>query len=188
VISKWALAFSEFPQIDTRTVQDVVVQIRYVSNAAGGPLKDAAVQNVKAQLKSVEDLARTEGLFAFYDLRSEYASAWYKAMHPGASDTERVIVLGGLGDRLPFFTVGKTVRARNMLLFTPAALGSKLKVVHGSDEVTFGGAVPVGAAMNMYASPDDQDLAIDDWEVHIADKMTAVEAMLLVIRYVITNA
>ena len=56
----------------------------------GDKLKKPASDTVLAYVKSVENLSRDEGLFAAFDLKNDFADAWYAANHPAAGATERV--------------------------------------------------------------------------------------------------
>ncbi len=128
-ISKWRLELPDFRQFDYETISDAVIHIRYTSVEGGDNLKKAAADSVKAYIKSVEELSKDEGLFAFFDLKHDFSSEWYKAMNPPADATDRVLMLNNLSDRLPIFTKGvlpKDIKATNVHLFAPQELKNRL--------------------------------------------------------------
>jgi hypothetical protein len=54
-------------------------------------------------------MIQNNGLFAFFDLKHDFPSEWYKANNPQASSSDRgVIKLANLTDRLPFLKKSST--------------------------------------------------------------------------------
>jgi hypothetical protein len=133
-ISKWRIELPKaFREFDYSSITDVVMHLRYTALDGGDKLRKVVDDWVnKVYVKSVEDLNRDEGLFAFFDLRHDFPNEWYKATNPPAGATERVMNLGNVYERLPFFTKSFTtgtppkikITATDVYLFTPSALSS----------------------------------------------------------------
>ncbi len=65
-------------QFDFSTITDAIVSIQYTAREAGGTLKEAAIANLK------EYFGKDDGTpsFKIIDLKREFASSWYKMIHP----------------------------------------------------------------------------------------------------------
>jgi len=186
-ISKWRIELPEkFREFDYDSITDVVMHLRYTALDGGDKLRGAAEPFVESYVKSIEDLSRDQGLFAFFDIPHDFSNAWSKANQLPAGATERIIALDNLSERLPVFTKGTPkdkILATDIYLVTSAALASgTITLVQGTDETPLGdGSLPVGALKSFVAK--DQSVPMTAWQVKIADTKTSVDQLWLVVRY-----
>lgn len=185
-ISKWSIQLpATFREWDYDTITDVVMNLRYTSKDGGDKLRSAAEGFVEQYVKTVEDLSRDQGLFAFFDIPHDFSDAWYKANQPPAGATERVVVLPSLYDRLPAYTrrtPKEKVVATDVYLATSANLASgSLSLLQGGNETALGDGPSFGSMKSFAAK--DQAIPIVDWQLKIADTKTTVDKLWLVVRY-----
>jgi hypothetical protein len=115
VSSKWSIELpSSFRQWDYSTINDVIMHVKYTSKDGGDKLAGVASGAVADFVKSVENLSQDQGLFALFDLKSEFSGDWARSSNgppltstgtpdPAASKT---IAMNNLLDRLPAYTKG----------------------------------------------------------------------------------
>ena len=107
----------------------------------GDKLKKPASDSVMEYIKSIEDLSREEGLFAFFDLKNEFPSEWYGANKPAADAIERVLTIEKLYEKLPIFTKGRApakIRAMDIYLFASGSISaSSITATQGGNEIAF---------------------------------------------------
>jgi hypothetical protein len=114
-ISNWRIELpKDFHEFDYNTITDVVMHLRYTALDGGDKLKGLAEASVKDYVKGAVDLSQDKGLFALFDLRHDFPNEWYKATNPADGATERVMDLGNVYERLPFFTKGTSPSLRLM--------------------------------------------------------------------------
>ena len=185
-VSKWRIELPEkFRQFDYDTISDVVLHLRYTAVDGGDKLKQAAADFVQQYVRDVEERSREEGLFAFFDLKHDFASEWHRAARPAEGETERLIPLGQINERLPYFTAGydlKKIQAADIYLFSSADLdASSLALLQKTEEFTFSESVPVG---NMKAfAVKDVGCPLTEWTIKIADMETELDRMWMIVRY-----
>jgi Tc toxin complex TcA C-terminal TcB-binding domain/Neuraminidase-like domain len=187
-ISKWRLELPSFKQLDYDTISDAIVHIRYTAVEGGDKLKKAAEDSVKAYIESVVELSQEEGLFAFFDLKHDFPSEWYKAMNPPADATKRVLMLNNLRDRLPIFTKGaqpKDIKATNVHLFAPQELKNVVfKLTQAGNDTDFGSGVGVGEMSQFVIDGGDNNaIPMDNWQLKIENGTTEIEKLWLLVRY-----
>jgi len=112
-VSKWSLTLpTPFRQWDYRSINDVILHIKYTSIDGGDSLAHVAAGAVSDFVQGVVDLGATQGLFGIFDLRSEFSNEFARATVPGAPalGTTANIPLANLPERLPFYarSVGAT--------------------------------------------------------------------------------
>ncbi|WPD23166.1 MAG: neuraminidase-like domain-containing protein [Candidatus Electrothrix scaldis] len=185
-VSKWRIELPEkFRQFDYNTISDVVLHLRYTALDGGNKLQQAASDAVQQYVRDVEELSREEGLFAFFDLKSDFSTEWNRAARPAEGATERLIPLGQLNERLPYFTVAydpKKVVASEVHLFASDELNaSSVSLLQKKEEFTFSDSVAVGK-MKAFAIKD-VDCPLTDWTVKIADMETELDRMWMIVRY-----
>jgi hypothetical protein len=200
------------PLEDGSEDSDVLLSIRYTSRSGGVQLKMAADAAVAAYCKSIDDLSQDQGLFALFDLQSDFGTEWARASAPStpppppqngptAPTTEtppRTIALKNIADRLPLLTRGwlaKDVLATDVALVTatnlPAASYS-LQVNKNLTSATFAD-VPdeqMGRqGMKLLRSTFDSAVPFTGdniaWKLMISstDPVVVLERMFFVIRY-----
>lgn len=185
-VSKWRIELPEkFRQFDYDTISDVVLHLRYTALDGGNKLQQAASDTVQQYVKDVEELSREEGMFAFFDLKNDFPTEWLRAARPAEGATERLIPLGQINERLPYFTVAydpKKVIASDVYLFSSADIdASSVSLLQGREEFTFSDSVPVGNMKGFAVK--DPGCPLTEWTVMIADMETELNRMWMVVRY-----
>jgi hypothetical protein len=184
-ISKWRIELPKtFREFDYDSITDVVMHLRYTALDGGDKLKGVAEDWLTGYVKSVEDLSQDEGLFAFFDLRHDFPNEWYKATALSAGATERVIDLGAVFERLPFFTKRwkpDKIAATDVYLFASSGLSAgNLFLLQDTNEIAFSSGVAAGAFDGFVAHDVG---AMSKWQLEIKDVTTPLDQLWLVARY-----
>jgi Tc toxin complex TcA C-terminal TcB-binding domain/ABC toxin N-terminal region/Neuraminidase-like domain len=186
-ISKWRIELPDtFREFEYDSITDVVMHLRYTALDGGDKLRSVAAEWVKDYVKSVDELSQDEGLFSFFDLRHDFPNEWYKATNPTQGATVRVMTLGDIYQRLPFFTKGTPpakILATNVYLFSSSALSaSKIALVQGSDSnsQSFSDG-PAVRTMKSFLATDVGPMS--GWQLTIDDIATPLDQLWLVARY-----
>jgi hypothetical protein len=196
-ISTWSLELpSSFRQFDYSTIADAIMTVRYTSVDGGDKLKGAAASFVASYVKTVDDLARTDGLFTLWDLKAEFATGFYRIANPpaaGSDLSQRILPLPNLQQSLPVFTAGaKKVTAVDVYLVSTTPLPvNALSVAPVTTTATgttvVGTSIPFlqGAAIGSLAVYQslDADLAVSTWQLTVADGTVTLDRVWLAIRY-----
>lgn len=123
-ISQWTISLPDpaLAQFDYNTISDVILQVRYTSSKGPPKFQTAVTTYLKSFLSAVQQISSDEGLWAFFDLKHEFAGAWYQfaVATPDPPSTLRAMTLRNLSDRLPFYTRGKTITATSVWLLAAA--------------------------------------------------------------------
>jgi hypothetical protein len=186
-ISTWHLELpTAFRQFDYDTITDVVLQLRYTTLDGGAKLGQIASSYVQDVIKHVENLSRTEGLFAAFDLQHDFPDEWYHAVH----SNPRVLTLTDLAGRLPIFTrasgPGK-IQATDIYVFTPATPTPTVTVIQGGNPITLtAGALP-GSTLPVFSATDLNDIPIDAWQLQLDGDNLTLDPLWLVVRYTFTQ-
>jgi hypothetical protein len=191
-ISKWSLELPTFAQFDYNSITDVVIHIRYTSVDGGDALKGPASASVTDFIKTVQDVSSSLGLFSIFDVKNEFATAWYAAMQPVASGvTSRTLTLNGLSDRLPVYTRSYSpskIRATDItLLFslTSGALhAADLALAQTSDSFTDKAAID---SLQQVAIEGTSVPISGPWQFTINNTTAVIDQMWLMVRYVLAN-
>jgi len=184
-ISKWRIELPDtFREFDYDSITDVVMHLRYTAIDGGDELRKIAMDWLGEYVKSVEDLSREVGLFAFFDLRHDFPNEWYSATQPPAGATERILTLGNVSERLPIFTRGTPpakIMAANVYLFSSSPLSSaNLALLQGTDEFSFADGQAAGTMKSFVANDVGQ---MSNWQLKIKDVNTNLDQLWLVVRY-----
>jgi Tc toxin complex TcA C-terminal TcB-binding domain len=184
-ISKWRIELPKtFREFDYDSITDVVMHLRYTALDGGDKLKSVAEEWLTGYVKSVQDLSQHEGLFGFFDLRHDFSNEWYKATQPPSGATERVINLGNVSERLPFFTKGwkpDKIAASDVYLFaSPGLSAANLLLLQDTNEIAF---TPDAAAGTMDSFVAHDVGPMSKWELEIKDVTTPLDQLWLVARY-----
>ena len=189
-VSKWSLDLPPFAQFSYSSITDAVMHIRYTSVDGGNALQGPASDSVTAFLKQMQDMSSDTGLFSIFDVKNEFATAWYAAMMtPAQGVTTRTLTLSGLSDRLPIWTRGKKVVATDVTVLFGLSAGN----LHAAD---------VTLAQSQYGFEDQP--AVDegllrvgieggnvpmdgDWVLTIGNTTAVFTQMWLMVRYVLKS-
>lgn len=188
-VSKWRIELPDkFKQFDYDTISDVIIRLRYTSVDGGDKLKKPASDSVMEYIKNIEDLSREEGLFAFFDLKNEFPSEWYRANQPAVGATERVLTIDKLFEKLPIFTKGRAsakIQAMDIYVFASSSISaSSITATQGGNEIAFTDGQTIGSMKSFVAK--DVGAAMDSLQIKIGDIKTAIDKMWLLERYVLT--
>jgi len=184
-VSRWRLELpNKVRPFDYETLTDVVLHVRYTAIDGGDKLRATASAHVDAYVKTVEELAKNEGLFAAFDLASDFPDAWHRAKEPRVPAGERVLDLGSLYEWLPTFTKAwkpEKVLAADVILASSPAFSATLRA--GSREV----ALSPGAALGSLATAVARgaDVPLLDWKLTVTDPRASLGRGWLVVRYVL---
>jgi hypothetical protein len=186
-ISKWRIELpAQFRQFDYDTITDVVLRLRYTAMDGGNKLKTVAADTVQHYIGTVENLSRDQGLFAAFDLIHDFPDQWYRANHPAASATERVLHIDHLNDQLPIFTKGRPpakIQTTDIYLYASAQAltAAALTATQGGNQITFTDG-PAVDGMKTYIA-NDVSSAMDNLQLTITDTTTQIEKLWLIERY-----
>ena len=184
-VSRWRLELpNKVRPFDYETLTDVVLHLRYTAIDGGDKLRATASAHVDSYVKSVEELAKNEGLFAAFDLTSDFPDAWHRAKEPRVPAGERVLDLGSLYEWLPTFTKAwrpEKVLAADVVLASSPGFSATLRA--GSRDV----ALSPGAALGSLATAVARgaDVPLVDWKLTITDPRVSLGRAWLVVRYVL---
>jgi hypothetical protein len=184
-ISKWRIELPEtFREFDYDSITDVVMRLSYTALDGGDKLKMVAADWLKGYVQSVEDLSQDEGLFGFFDLRHDFSNEWYKATQPPFGATERVINLGNVSERLPFFTKAwkpDKIAATDVYLFaSPGLSAGNLFLLQDTNETAFTSGAAAGT-LDGFVAHDVGPMS--KWQLEIKDVTTPLDQLWLVARY-----
>ncbi|VAW76139.1 hypothetical protein MNBD_GAMMA12-3772 [hydrothermal vent metagenome] len=122
-ISRWRFELqNQFRQFDYQTINDVIVHIRYTASDGGETLKSAALSNLETYVNNAEQQSKQQGLFRLFSLAHEFPNEWHQFI--SSSEEDRLLVLGDLKAKLPFFVKSNQINAINVVdlrLFTSQA-------------------------------------------------------------------
>jgi Tc toxin complex TcA C-terminal TcB-binding domain/Neuraminidase-like domain/Salmonella virulence plasmid 28.1kDa A protein len=184
VISKWRIQFpGGFRQFDYKTISDFVIHIRYTAMDGGDKLGSIASETLQKYIGSVEDLSQQEGLFALIDLQHEFSNEWAKASQIDSG--RRKINLGKLTDRLPVFTKGKNVTAKNVNVFTTNELTSVELKSEGSQDSTE--LTKVSGIEKLKSFGGEFDFDLDKGLSLDVDSQDKLKDLFMVVKYVLTS-
>ncbi|KAF5989185.1 toxin subunit [Fusarium coicis] len=194
-IGSWSL---ELPTVvrpfDYSTISDVILHVRYTAVDGGPLLRNTANQAVKTFRSRVEGLSSEgPGLFAMFDLKNDFSSAWYAFRSGLASKTIVELDLSGFKDRFPYWALGKNITITSLSLVISSKV-TKSKLVQKSFSITALGKgkgwdpVRLGNATMLTLSPlntklNDTQL---EWKLKVSNEggdFTALENVILVLRY-----
>ncbi len=119
VISTWQL---ELPmplrQFDYQTISDVVLHLRYTARGGGSALRTAAVDDLTAQLTTMEVEQGVRGLFRLLSARYELGDAWqsflYAQPDPAVPQAFQAVLDA---DRFPMMVRDQQLRIASMAVF-----------------------------------------------------------------------
>jgi len=141
-------------------------------------------------IKGVADVSQGPGLFAIFDLKSEFATEWARASIPPVSGTAKTVLMKGLMDRLPAYTKGRAVnkvRAQDVFLLLSVAgwATAASLVTSDGDEKPFGGEVKEGGIRVLRAL--GVDTPVDEWGVKFSGSGSgSLGRAWIVARYTLT--
>ncbi|KAF5576786.1 toxin subunit [Fusarium pseudoanthophilum] len=193
-IGTWSL---ELPTVvrsfDYSTISDVILHVRYTAVDGGPLLRNAANQAVKTFRSRVEGLSSEgPGLFAMFDLKNDFSSAWYAFRSGLASKTIAELDLSGFKDRFPYWALGKNITITSLSLVISGKV-TKSKLVQELFSITALGEgkdwdpVRLGNATMLTLSPlntklNDTEL---EWKLKVSNEggdFTALENVILILR------
>jgi hypothetical protein len=191
VISRWRLELpSAFQQFDYNTITDVLLHLRYTSLEGGAKLAEEASKAASAYLASTEDLSKTDGLFAVFDLKHDFPTEWSRFISPPAEGTDHKLPLNNLADRLPFFTRGRTITPSNVYLLAPASIKASLGYTgeeDPNDGEPFGEPKDIGKLKSFAINEVDEHVEMAKWQLTVQDPNKDLSGLWLVVRYTLTH-
>ncbi len=188
-ISKWRIELpTAVKQFDYNSISDVVLHMRYTSLAGGVAFRKAASDSARSFQNKASDLAATEGIFAVFDLKNDFATEWSRFINSDKTQPA-TMPLQALQDRLPFFTRARTVKAESISVL----VSSSQKIDMTKDiSLTAASSVPLKAGTNIgtyqVGLAAGLDEKVGDWNITLTvDGMKAgVQRIAVLIRYTLS--
>jgi peptidoglycan hydrolase-like protein with peptidoglycan-binding domain len=216
-ISSWTIRLNhELPQIDLTSITDVILHLEYTAVDADQPLRDGAVNHLRAALRGDQpidgshDPATRRGLFRIFDLKREFPDQWHRFRQAALSGATPEFILTDLPDRLPLFT--KTFQKVNVRgLAVAAQVSGPTGIASGSPPPDYQVQVttPAGAMLTLNLAADGTfaglvhatqtltggTLLPGTWKLHIdrradpgsAPPPDAVGELFLIVNYTLTD-
>jgi|GEM_PF-475368 len=192
-ISEWQLELPSFRQFKYETISDIIIHMNYTSKEGGDKLKKPAHEALLKYIKDVEELSRREGLFAMFDIKNDFPNEWYKALLTPlvAGSSGRIMELGNLKDRLPFYTKnanGKGITGKDVYLVIDKSFKiTDVEIVHSKKVLTgMGGPEKIGNDLLLHRLSDlslSMNNPTDLWSLKFANNTTEPQRMWMVVRY-----
>ncbi|KAL8940274.1 MAG: hypothetical protein Q9211_002358 [Gyalolechia sp. 1 TL-2023] len=185
---------------DYETITDVLLHMHYTSRDGGTSLKEAANTALKAYIKSVNQLSDTDGLFSFFDVRSDFMAEWHSSMKPtgtsqgvSASPTTRTMKLPCLYEKLPVYTRGTApddIRAYQVFILTEAVLDPQNITISidsaGQPDGTTSHAYTSVVITGMTGYSSLHPIPMTTWTLTISNLTVDVGRMFILVRYALT--
>lgn len=188
-ISGWLLDLpSEMRQFNYDSIADIIIHISYTAKDGGEKLKAPAIKAMQSYIKEVAELGERQGLFAFFDIKNDFPNEWYKALELPPAPAGRLLELGNLGQRLPFFTRGKTINAKDIYIISRYDINPADFVIRykASALPAFGAVQVIGKTTGVTRIPDlNQPMngADDVWSLKFQNTIKKPEKFWMIIRY-----
>ena len=212
LISTWKIELpTKARHFDYDTISDVVLQIRYTSRQGGGKFKGAAEQSLSTYFSQAQAVGREDsGLSACIDLKNDYFNEFFALTTPGSAVEQ--IVLKGLKDRMPFWTRGRTLKAKSLTILVRCVTTSDGSTSVTTSATPYGGNFELTNASRVLSNgkalsegwtqfiSGDLDLEVGDWTLKATTAAGAaassssmkstikVERILLLFRYVLAGS
>lgn len=198
VSSRWRLELpSNFRQWDYGTINDVVVHMRYTSKDGGAKLGGVAADAVSDFVHAMIDLSQDQGLFALFDLRSEFASDWARVITPPLTSTGQIdpngmktITLSNLYSRLPAYTRGtdssKIIASDVYLLLTTvknSSIQATLVTADGTETVFKKGSLTQPTTEMMVLQVVGADTPMTTWKIQFKGTWKQLGKGYVIVKY-----
>jgi hypothetical protein len=164
------------------------MHIKYTSLDGGDKSKKAASDTVLEYVKTMQDASQDQGLFAVFDLKSEFPSEWYAAFRSPNPNTICELPLNTLASRLPVFTKmwsPNKIIATSMALMGHAPLSATnvqiLLQPDGNQVATFKPRVDIQSLVTVMS--DGLTMPMTNWVLHVSGQSVGVDNLWLVVRY-----
>jgi hypothetical protein len=208
-ISSWNFSLPQHPdsgfkQFNWESITDVVMTLRYTSIDGGSQMIGGAQMAVKTYLQVVNSLSSTQGLWAIFDLKNEFATSWAKfvsdqaATTSGGSAPAASLDMPSLNEKLPVFASSRprgAVQASDIYILSDAAFP-------GSSPALSADGKSAGDA-DLKSDPDvpavmksciwsGTDVAVGNWKLTLdsgsVGTPVAVKRAWLLFRYTLKNS
>ncbi|GAB1312051.1 BTB domain-containing protein [Madurella fahalii] len=215
-ISTWRLELpGALRRFDYETISDVLLHVRYTAREGGVCLRAAANAAIRTatQVAAASAAAGGEGgLWAMWDLKNDFANQWYgfgaqlaALKNKNDAETEAVMGLGGLRERLPYWTQqgngAAPVQVRSVALVSrDATLVDGMKLSAAADRKD-GGSQPeqkwdadaVGDwRLRTRSQLSDSERKLHGWEIRATSSVLGEKGVLdgvyLLVRYVLVGS
>lgn len=203
-ISSWKLSLPQhldkaFRQFNWDSITDVVITLRHTSIDGGSQMLLGAQTAVKTYLQVVDSISSTQGLWAIFDLKNEFATSWAKfvsdqvATTSGGSAPAASLDMPSLNKKLPVFTSSRppgAVQANDIYILTDTAFPGGNPALF-ADGKTAGDVGPkpdpnVSTVMKGY-NLSGTDVAVGNWKLQLdpgsVGTSVAVKRAWLLFRY-----
>jgi hypothetical protein len=205
-ISSWSFGLpTAMHSFDYLSITDVVLTIRYTSLDGGDSLRGVVDGVVGDYLKAVLDAGAPDGqgLFAYFDLKADFASEWYRSgLGTAGLMTDATMTLESVSARLPLYTArtppAKIVATRVAILAQTGSGGSfssgdvtltqiMANTSQTGTSVSFKPGVDIPPLTGIVSADDGLTLPMTSWTLSVKNaSAAAVGGLWMVVRYSLT--
>jgi Tc toxin complex TcA C-terminal TcB-binding domain/Neuraminidase-like domain len=204
-ISTWSFQLPKaMHAFDYSTITDVIMTIRYTSLDGGDKLRDIASDTVADYINVIRDAgsADGEGLFTFFDIKTDFATEWYRAGFGSAPTTpaqQATVNLNKIFSRLPLFTA--STPADKIIATSIAILAKGSSVTAGDVEIAekpdrpgqegqvvrFKPGVDIESLTGLASADEVLQLPMTSWILTVKQGSMDLRGMWMVVRYSLTG-
>jgi len=183
-ISKWRIQLpGKIRQFNYNTITDVILHVRYTSVDGGDTLKQHVEEYLEDYLAKAEQLERDHGLFALFDLKHDFSSAWNRFAKGDANGGKRELHLGNIFDRLPHLASRndiEDVSAQDVFFVSSGNIldGLNVKLI-GQNEHVLGNSQVGGVPCQ---TTTDGPVKFQDWKLQADRKTEDIEQIWMIVR------
>jgi hypothetical protein len=196
-LSTWLLELPpRLRQFDYATMTDVVLHMRYTAVNGGDALKGPAADHTVSTLQTASALMAEQGVSVLYDVKSDFATEWHKAVAAGDANQVAKIRLSGLDRRPPIYTAGMKVDPTQISLLCDADMATTSLVeiqtapdgaVSDGKSIAFSNPSDLGGLQNYTAKVSGMPLG--NWELRAnRTELAAVKKLWLVIKFKLVSS
>ncbi|WP_024756736.1 neuraminidase-like domain-containing protein [Streptomyces exfoliatus] len=181
-VSRWRFELpGELRQFDYESISDLILHLRYTARDGGVPLREKAVESLKATFSGEgAEPGTPAALTRMISVRHEFPDAWYRFLNTPAG-AERVLSLPVSKQRFPYFAARGEVRVTRLAVFSTGTslpelrLSVKDPAADAGPEQTVtlvAGGGPDASGLTVHRHQGDLDQPVTDaegatWEIAV---------------------
>ena len=183
-ISKWRIQLPDkIRQFDYSTITDVILHVRFTSVDGGDTLKQHVEEYLQDYLAKAEQLERDQGVFALFDLKHDFSTAWNRFAKGDPDADKRELPLGNIFDRLPHLASRKDiddVSAHEVFFVSSGNIleGLNAKLI-GQNEHVLGNSQVGGVPCQ---TTTDGPVRFQEWTLQADPSVEEIDQMLMIVK------
>ncbi|RSS58744.1 neuraminidase-like domain-containing protein [Streptomyces sp. WAC01280] len=205
-VSRWRFELpGEFRQFDYESISDLILHLRYTARDGGVPLREKAVESLKATFSGEgAEPGTPAALTRMISVRHEFPDAWYRFLNTPAG-AERVLSLPVSKRRFPYFAARGEVRVTRLAAFSTGTALPELRLSVKDPAADAGpertvtltaGGSPDASGLTVHRHQGELDQPVTDaegatWEIAVtvpAETFTPPQDLVLLCDYRFTLA